>query len=74
MLTPVTLDRPFFAELAARREDAIQLTDPSGWGGVYTGLVTRRMPPKFPLSMAPQRLTDNMVLLVNPNTLGRRVN
>ena len=74
LLTPVTLDRPFFAELAARREDTIQLTDPSGWGGVYTGLVTRRMPSKFPLNMAPQRLTDNMVLLVNPSTLGRRVN
>ncbi|MFI5336466.1 MAG: ArnT family glycosyltransferase, partial [Opitutales bacterium] len=74
LLTPVTLDRPFFAELAARREDAIQLTDASGWGGVYTGLVTRRMPMNFPLNLPPQRLTDNMVLLVNPNALGRRGN
>jgi hypothetical protein len=74
LLTPVTLDQPFFTQLAARREDAIQLTDTGGWGGVYAGLVTRRMPAGFPLNMTPQRLTDNMVLLVNPTALGRRGN
>ena len=74
LLTPVTLDRPFFTELAARKEDAIQLSDTGGWGGVYTGLVTRRMPPGFPLSLPPQRLTDNMVLLVNPLAVVRRGN
>jgi len=75
LLTPVTLDRPFFTQLAARREDVIQLNDAGGWGGVYAGLVTRKMPAGFPLSMPPQRLTENMVLLVNPYTLGhRRVN
>ncbi|MBI2516688.1 MAG: hypothetical protein HYV95_07200 [Opitutae bacterium] len=74
LLTPVTLDQPFFTQLAARREDTIQLTDTGGWGGVYTGLVTRRMPAGFPLNMTPQRLTENMVLLVNPTALGRRGN
>jgi len=69
LLTPVTLDRPFFTELAARREDSIQLTDAGGWGGVYTGLVTRSMPRNFPLNLPPQRLTENMVLLVNPTCL-----
>ncbi|HET7536472.1 MAG TPA: hypothetical protein VFJ90_08465, partial [Candidatus Didemnitutus sp.] len=69
LLTPVTLDRPFFTELAARKDDAIQLDDTGGWGGVYGGLVTRRMPAGFPLSMPPQRLTENMVLLVNPTVL-----
>ncbi len=69
LLTPVTLDRPFFTELAARSEDTISLNDSGGWGGVYTGLVTRRMPSNFPLNMPPQKLTENMVLLVNPETL-----
>lgn len=71
LLTPVTLDRPFFTELAARKDDAISLSDTGGWGGVYAGLVTRRMPAGFPLSLPPQKLTENMVLLVNPQTLRR---
>lgn len=74
LLTPVTLDRPFFTELAARGEDAIRLTDTGGWGGVYTGLVTRTMPRNFPLNLPPQRLTENMVLLVNPTALRPRGN
>ena len=72
LLTPVTLDRPFFTELATRKDDTISLTDTGGWGGVYAGLVTRRMPAGFPLSLPPQKLTENMVLLVNPQTLVRR--
>ncbi len=71
LLTPVTLDRPFFTELAARKDDTISLSDTGGWGGVYAGLVTRRMPAGFPLSLPPQKLTENMVLLVNPQTLVR---
>lgn len=74
LLTPVTLDRPFFTELAARGEEAIRLTDSGGWGGVYSGLVTRTMPRNFPLSLPPQRLTENMVLLVNPTSLQPRGN
>jgi hypothetical protein len=69
LLTPVTLDRPFFTELAARNDEAISLSDTGGWGGVYAGLVTRRMPAGFPLSLPPQRMTENMVLLVNPTVL-----
>ncbi len=69
LLTPVTLDRPFFTELAARSGDTISLNDAGGWGGVYAGLVTRRMPAGFPLNLPPQKLTENMVLLVNPQTL-----
>ena len=72
LLTPVTLDRPFFTELAARTGDNINLTDTGGWGGVYAGLVTRRMPENFPLNMPPQKLTENMVLLVNPQTVIQR--
>ncbi len=71
LLTPVTLDRPFFTELAARKDDSISLNDTGGWGGVYAGLVTRRMPASFPLNLPPQKLTDNMVLLVNPRTVVR---
>lgn len=74
LLTPVTLDRPFFTELAARKDDTISLTDTGGWGGVYAGLVTRRMPTGFPLNLPPQKLTDNMVLLVNPQTVRQRGN
>lgn len=71
LLTPVTLDRPFFAELASRKDDTIRFADSGGWGEVYAGLVTRRMPPRFPLNLPPQKLTDNMLLLVNPQTLLR---
>ncbi|MDB6166763.1 MAG: hypothetical protein JWQ83_1903 [Lacunisphaera sp.] len=74
LLTPVTLDRPFFTELAARSGDSISLTDTGGWGGVYAGLVTRRMPANFPLNLPPQKLTENMVLLVNPQAVFRRGN
>ena len=74
LLTPVTLDRPFFTELATRKDDAISLKDSGGWGGVYAGLVTRRLPAGFPLNMPPQKLTENMVLLVNPQTLVHRGN
>lgn len=75
LLTPVTLDRPFFTELAARREDAIRtLSDSGGWGPIYAGLITRRMPANFPLSGQPQRLTENMVLLVDPTAFRPRGN
>lgn len=74
LLTPVTLDRPFFTELAARTGDTINLTDTGGWGEVYAGLVTRRLPANFPLNLPPQKLWENMVLLVNPQTVMRRGN
>lgn len=71
LLTSVTLDRPFFTELAARKDETINLTDRGGWGDIYAGLVTRRLPATFPFSLPPQKLTENMVLLVNPQTLSR---
>lgn len=75
LFTPVTLDRPFFTELAARNEEAIRtLSDAGGWGGVYAGLVTRRMPANFPLDAPPQRLTENMVLLIAPSAFRPRGN
>jgi hypothetical protein len=72
LLTPVTLDQPFFTELAAREGDVITLTDAGGWGAVYSGLVTRKFPANFPLNLPPQKLTENMVLLVNPQTVSAR--
>lgn len=75
LLTPVTLDRPFFTELAARREDIIRtLTDAGGWGPVFAGLVNRRMPANFPLNAQPQRLTENIVLLIDPSAFRPRGN
>lgn len=71
LLTPVTLDKPFFTELAARRERTIKLSDSGGWGVVYAGLVTREMPKNFPLPV-PQTLTENMVLLCDPTAFRRR--
>jgi hypothetical protein len=71
LLTPVTLDKPFFTELAARRERTIRLSDSGGWGVVYAGLVTREMPKNFPLPV-PQTLTENMVLLYDPTAFRRR--
>jgi len=75
LLTPVTLDRPFFTELAARREDVIRtLSDSGGWGPVFAGLVNRRMPANFPLNAQPQRLTENIVLLIDPSAFKPRGN
>lgn len=75
LLTPVTLDRPFFTELAARREEVIRtLTDTGGWGPVYAGLVNRRMPANFPLNAQPQRLTENIVLLIDPSAFKPKLN
>lgn len=68
LLTPHTLDRPFFSELAARpiERNALSRPDPFGeWGRVYAGLFTGAFPPEFPLS-APQKLADNLYVLLNP--------
>ena len=68
LLTPRTLDRPFFSELAPRPDPG---APPSGggrlgeWGRIYGGLYTGVFPGEFPLS-APQRLADNAYLLLNP--------
>jgi hypothetical protein len=66
LLTPTTLDRPFFAQLAVNGmtpEGRFQKYQ--GWGPVYAGLVTGRMPPEFPL-VRPQKLADNLIVLRDP--------
>jgi hypothetical protein len=69
LLTPRTLDRPFFSELATRPvgPDSLgRVTNRFGeWGRIYAGLFTGVLPPEFPLS-APQRLAENLYVLLNP--------
>lgn len=52
LLTPTTLDRPFFSELAVRGPLAGSLgvvTERFGeWGQIYSGLLTGRIPWNFP--------------------------
>jgi len=68
MLTPATLDRPFFGQLAVNgvAPDA-RFQKYQGWGPVYAGLVTGRMPPEFPLR--PQKMANNLIILLNPAIL-----
>jgi len=70
LLTPQTLDRPFFSELAANAGGGgarlTGLTRHGEWGGVYAGLLTGRMPRNFPLQ-APQRLSENLYVLFDPS-------
>jgi hypothetical protein len=69
LLTPTTLDRPFFAQLAVNGmtpEGRFQKYQ--GWGPVYAGLVTGRMPAEFPL-VRPQKLAENLVVLLDPSIL-----
>jgi hypothetical protein len=70
LLTPKTLDRPFFSDLNARVK-APGLLVPSAahlgqWGEVYGGLFTGTMPHDFPLTSS-QRLAENLYVLVNPS-------
>ena len=68
VLTPQTLNRPFFSELAPRptASDAAEAASPaSGWGPVYGGLPTGSLPAGFSLSVA-QRVTDNLYVLFSP--------
>ncbi len=68
LLTPRTLDRPFFTELASRPAPPGALQPPNrfgDWGLIYGGLFTGQLPPEFPL-MVPQRLAENLYVLLNP--------
>lgn len=69
LLTPRTLDRPFFSELNARPVQAGNLSAVANrfgeWGEIYAGLLTGRMPGEFPLG-APQRFAENFYVLMNP--------
>ncbi|GAB1487868.1 hypothetical protein MASR2M8_03100 [Opitutaceae bacterium] len=62
VLTPKTLDRPYFSELAASSATAPRFGD---WDRIYSGLVTQRFPAEFPLSQ-PQKLADNFMVLIDP--------
>jgi len=71
VLTPHTLDRPFFSELTKRTEAGGKLGD---WSEVYGALVTNRFPAGFPLSL-PQKVADNFYVLIDPLAMsgpGRR--
>jgi hypothetical protein len=65
VLTPHTLDRPFFGTLTKRSADDGRLGD---WSEVYAGLVTNRFPAGFPLSL-PQKVADNFYLLIDPRAM-----
>jgi hypothetical protein len=69
LLTPRTLDRPFFSELNAKPLLPGSLTTATNrygeWGEIYAGLLTGILPREFPL-MAPQKLAENLYVLVNP--------
>ncbi len=71
LLTPRTLDRPFFSELNARTgPTAGALTPGAGrfgeWGNIYAGLLTGTMPPEFPLRSS-QKLAENLFVLFDPS-------
>ncbi len=68
LLTPRTLDRPFFSELAVRGPLPGSLggvTERFGeWGQIYSALLTGRVPAEFPLTV-PQKLAENLYVLFN---------
>lgn len=69
LLTPKTLDRPFFSELNARPILPGALSAVPNrfgeWGEVYAGLLTGSLPREFPLRV-PQKLAENLYVLLNP--------
>lgn len=68
LLTPSTLDRPFFTELNAKpllEESVIRTKRFDEWGEIYAGLLTGRFPAEFPLPQ-PIKVMENLYLLVNP--------
>jgi hypothetical protein len=69
LLTPRTLDRPFFSELNARPilpSTLSAIPNRFGeWGEIYAGLLTGTLPREFPLGV-PQKLAENLYVLLNP--------
>jgi hypothetical protein len=69
LLTPRTLDRPFFSELNAKPMLPGTLSSAGNrfgeWGEVYAGLLTGVLPREFPLT-APQKLAENLFVMLNP--------
>ncbi len=68
ILTPKTLDRPFFSDLNARPKTPGFLTAAipriGEWGEVYGGLLTGSFPREFPLS-TPRKITEDLCVLFN---------
>jgi hypothetical protein len=68
LLTPRTLDRPFFSDLNAKQKTPGFLTASipriGEWGEVYGGLLTGTFPREFPLS-APRKVTEDLYVLFN---------
>jgi hypothetical protein len=69
LLTPKTLDRPFFSDLNARSRLPF-VAKTSGyllgeWGEVYGGLLTGNLPREFPLAV-PEKWAENLYVLVDP--------
>jgi hypothetical protein len=68
LLTPKTLDRPFFSDLNAKPKTPGFLTASipriGEWGEVYGGLLTGSFPPGFPLS-TPRKITEDLYVLFN---------
>jgi hypothetical protein len=69
LLTPRTLDRPFFSELNARPVMPGNLGGVANrfgeWGEIYAGLLTGNFPREFPLG-GTQKLAENLYVLLNP--------
>lgn len=69
LLTPRTLDRPFFSELNARPVMPGNLGGVANrfgeWGEIYAGLLTGNFPREFPLA-GTQKLAENLYVLLNP--------
>ena len=70
LLTPRTLDRPFFSELVVRPAAPGKPTPVPGvysgdWGRVYASIFTGSPPEDFPLNVS-QRIADNLYVLLNP--------
>lgn len=63
VLTPATLNRPFFGELNVPEAGATE-TRFGGWDRVYGGLVSGQMPTGFPLQKS-QSLADNFIVLID---------
>ena len=68
LLTPRTLDRPFFSDLNAKSNSPGFLTASipriGEWGEVYGGLLTGNFPRGFPLSV-PRKVTEDLYVLFN---------
>lgn len=69
LLTPRTLDRPFFTELTVRSSPVNSLAAGSprldSWSGVYAGLLSGQFPRELPLRVS-QKFTENLCVLIHP--------